>query len=71
MLPIILAAAQAAKDKCKLIQDITRTMRSSQGIFFQGANVPASYAKKYLSQYKQGSGAKERVCLHCWGCNGD
>jgi hypothetical protein len=65
MLPVILAAAQAAKDKCKQFQDIAHSM------FFaskpSGTSVHASQAEETLQKYKDGVPIK----LNCWGCGED
>ncbi len=70
MLPVILAAAQVAKDKCKQFQDIARGMLASQGFFASmpsGARVHASLADQTLKKYKNGVPIK-RIC---WGCGKD
>jgi hypothetical protein len=70
MLPIILAAAQAAKDECKQFQDIERGMLASQGFFAStpsGASVHASQAEQTLRKYKDHVPIK-RIC---WGCGED
>jgi hypothetical protein len=74
MLQIILAAAQAAKDKCQQIQDIACKIVTSQGFFMQGmpsAKAYPSQAETTIAKYKEGTQFKERVKLHCWGCGGD
>jgi hypothetical protein len=55
MLPIIIAAVQAAKEKCQQIQDIARTIVTSQGFFVQGtpgAKVYPSQAETTNAEYK-------------------
>jgi hypothetical protein len=74
MLPVILAAAQAAKDECQQIQDIARKIVTSQGFFMQGVPGAKAYprqAEMTIAQYKEGTQFKEQVKLHCWGCGGD
>jgi hypothetical protein len=74
ILPIILAAAQAAKDKCQQIQDITRKIVTSQGFFMQGtpgAKAYPSQAETTIAKYKECTQVKERVQLHCWGFSGN
>ncbi len=58
MLPVILAAAQVAKDECKQFQDIAHGMLASQGFFASmpsGASVHASQAEQTLQKYKDGA----------------
>ncbi len=57
VLPVILAAVQAAKDKCQQIQDISRKIITSQGFFMQGT--PG--AKAYPSQAEQPSLSTRKV----------
>ncbi len=73
-LAIILAAAQAAKDKVKQMQDIARGMLG-QGFYSNiigGGDVPAfpSQAKKTMSHY-QDRWCKDhkRLPLQCFGCD--
>jgi hypothetical protein len=70
MLPVILAAAQAAEDECKQFQDIACGMLASQGFFASmpsSASVYASQAEQTLQRYKGGVPMK-RIC---WGCGKD
>jgi hypothetical protein len=70
MLPVILAAAQAAKDECKQIQDIACGMLASQGFFAStpsSASVHVSQAEQTLQKYKDGVPNK---CIY-WGCGED
>jgi hypothetical protein len=74
MLPVILAAVQAAKNECQQIQDITRKIVTSQGFIMQGAPSAKAYpsqAETTIAQYKEGTQFKERVKLHFWGCSGN
>jgi hypothetical protein len=74
MLPVILVAAQAAKDECQQIQDIACKIVTSQGFFMQGtpgAKVYPSQAETTIAQYKEGTQFKDQVKLHCWGCGGN
>jgi hypothetical protein len=74
MFPVILAAVQAAGDKCQQIQDIARKIVTSQGFFMQdtpSAKAQPSQAEMTMAQYKEGTQFKERVELHCWGCSGN
>lgn len=64
-LPVILAAAQAAEDKCKHIQDVARGMLQSQGFFIDSAGALASQAENTLKQHAP------RARKSCWGCGGD
>jgi hypothetical protein len=70
MLSVILAATQAAKDKCKQFQDIVRGMLASQGFFAStpsGASVYARQDGQTLQKYKDGVPIKHI----CWGCGKD
>jgi hypothetical protein len=75
-LPIILAAAQAAKDEVKQMQDIACGMLG-QGFYSNvigGGDAPAfaSQAEKTLSNYKGGEDQRrKRRPLKCFGCGGD
>ena len=64
-LPIILAAAQAAEDECKHIQDVARGMLQSQGFFINSAGALVSQAEKTLAQHAP------PTKKNCWGCGGD
>ena len=58
MLPVILAAGQAAKDECQQIQDIACKIVTSQGFFMQGmpgAKAYPSQAETTIAQYKEGT----------------
>ncbi len=55
MLPIILAAVQAAEDECQQIKDIARKIVTSQGFFMQGtpsAKAYPSQAEMTIAKYK-------------------
>jgi hypothetical protein len=70
MLPVILAAAQAAKDECKRFQDITRRMLASQKFFASTPGSVSAYAiqvEQTLQKYMDGKPIKRS----CWGCGGD
>jgi hypothetical protein len=75
-LPIILAAAQAAKDEVKQMQDIACGMLG-QGFYSKiigGGDAPAfaSQAEKTLSNYKGGKDQpRKRQPLKCFSCGGD
>jgi hypothetical protein len=71
MLPVVLKAAQAAKDECQQIQNIAGKIVTSQGYFMQGmpgAKAYPSQAERTITQYKEGTQTKEHVKLHYWGC---
>jgi hypothetical protein len=77
-LPIILAAAQAAKDKVKGMQDIARGLLGQGFYATVTGNDAAAYpsqAEKTLSCY--GNGGDGTSCRDCWrrrecfGCGGD
>jgi hypothetical protein len=62
MLPIILAAVQATKDKCQQIQDIACKIVTSQGFFMQGMPSAKGYpsqAETTIAQYKEDTQFKE------------
>jgi hypothetical protein len=72
MLPIILAAAQAAEDECQQNQDIACKIVTSLGFFMQGT--PGTYpsqTEKTLAKYKEGTQFNEKAKLNCWGCGGN
>ncbi len=74
-LGVILAAAQAAEDEVKQMQDIARGMLG-QGFFLNvigGVSAPAfpSQAEQTLNRYSAGGDQRERQPLKCFGCGGD
>ena len=74
-LVVILAAAQAAEDKVKQMQDIARGMLG-QGFFLNvigGNSAPAfpSQAEQTLNPYSGGGNQRDRQPLKCFGCGGD
>jgi hypothetical protein len=77
-LPIILAAAQAAEDKVKGVQEIARGLLG-QGFYSNviGDNAAAylSQAEKTLSRYSgrrdDRNNGRERRPLECFGCDGN
>jgi hypothetical protein len=77
-LPVILAAAQAAKDKVKGVQDIARGLLGQgfySNIIGNDASAYPSQAEKTLSRYgdRRDDHTKGRECRHleCFGCGGD
>ena len=77
-LPVILAAAQAAKDKVKGVQDIARGLLGQgfySNIIGDDASAYPSQAEKTLSSYgdRRDDRTKGHECrpLECFGCGGD
>jgi hypothetical protein len=61
MLPIILGAAQMARDECRHIQDVPCGMLTSQGFFAtrpSSGGAYASQAKNTIAKYKEGASCK-------------
>ena len=74
-LVVILAAAQAAEDEVKQMQEIACGMLG-QGFFstvIGGASAPAfpSQAEQTLNRYSSGGNQRNRLPLRCFGCGGD
>ncbi len=72
---VILAAAQAAEDEVKQMQDIARGMLG-QGFFATAigegsATAFPSQAEQTLNRYSGGSNQRDRMPLKCFGCGGD
>jgi hypothetical protein len=77
-LPVILAAAQAAKDEVKGVQDIARGLLGQgfySNIIGDDASAYPSQAEKTLSRYgdrrDDRTKGRERRPLECFGCGGD
>jgi len=77
-LPVILAAAQAAKDEVKGVQDIARGLLGQgfySNIIGNDASAYPSQAEKTLSRYgnrrNDRTKGRERRPLECFGCGGD
>jgi len=74
-LGVILAAAQAAEDEVKQMQDIARGMLG-QGFFStiigeSSATAFPSQAEQTLNRYSSGGRQRDRLPLKCFGCGGD
>ena len=74
-LGVILAAAQAAEDEVKQMQDIARGMLG-QGFFStiigeSSATAFPSQAEQTLNRYSSGRRQRDRLPLKCFGCGGD
>ncbi len=78
-LPVILAAAQAAKDEVKGVQDIARGLLGQgfySNIIGDDASAYPSQAKKTLSRYSDHRDDRTKGCeqcrpLECFSCGGD
>jgi hypothetical protein len=74
-LGVILAAAQAAGDEVKQMQDIARGMLG-QGFFStiigeSSATAFPSQAEQTLNRYSSGGSQHDHLPLKCFGCGGD